>query len=357
MVVDHPANTEVYTDERFAIPPPDLKIYATSIPRPFVRALDDHGQDVTDVVRALDEKYLDTFGRGSYQGVSRDHFVELELPGDAPNAGPLWLIAHGFVHPTDGTVNIALSQPDNYIPPKGLSLEAPDGKGGWRVVNPAIGFPAGKKKTILVDLTQAIRQNSERRIRLRTNMEVYWDKLEWAEGLPEAQIKTSRFNAESAELRYRGFSVMRRADDSSPELPDYNQLEFTGQKWRDLIGYYTRHGDIRELLEKVDDRIVIVDAGDEMRFRFKALLDPPSGWKRDFVMIGNGWIKDGDYNSTFSKTVLPLPHAKMREYTKAQNRLEDDPVYQRHSRDWLEFHTRYVTPDRFQNAMRRRVTK
>ncbi|MCI0663973.1 MAG: FG-GAP-like repeat-containing protein [Acidobacteria bacterium] len=352
IIVDHPANTEVYTDERFAIPPPELKIYATSIPRPFTRAWDDRGQDVTDVVRTLDEKYLDTFGRGNYQGVTRDHFVELELPQDIPNTVQPWLIAHGFVHPTDGTVNIALSQPDNYIPPKGLSLEAPDGKGGWRVVNPSIGFPAGKQKTIFIDLSQGIRQNSERRVRLRTNMELYWDKLEWAEGLPEAQIKTNRINAESAELRYRGFSVMRRADDSSPELPDYNQLEFTGQKWRDLIGYYTRHGDIRELLEKVDDRFAIVNAGDEMRFRFKAIPDPPAGWKRDFVMIGNGWIKDGDYNSNFSKTVLPLPDAKMREYTKAQNRLEDDPVYQRHSRDWQEFHTRYVTPDRFRNAMR-----
>ena len=34
---------------------------------------------------------------------------------------------------------------------------------------------------------------------------------------------------------------------------------------------------------------------------------PPAGWARDYVLVGNGWIKDGDYNSEFSKTVLPLP--------------------------------------------------
>jgi Tfp pilus assembly protein PilF len=356
-VVDHPADTEIFTDERFAIPPPELKIYLMGKTRPFDRAIDDKRQEVSEVVRSLDEKYIDTFGRGPYQGVTRDHWVELELPEDAPRDRQLWLIAHGFVHPTDGTVNIAMSQPENYTPPKGLSLEAPDGRGGWKVVRPSLGFPAGKKKTILIDLTNIFTARTPRRIRLRTNMELYWDKLEWAVGADDSQIKTTRLSPQNAELRFRGFSIMRRADDSSPELPDYHQLGFTGQKWRDLIGYYTRFGEIRELLEKVDDRIVIVNAGDEMRLQFKALPDPPAGWTRDYVMIGNGWIKDGDYNSTFSKTVLPLPQAKMREYTKPPQRLEDDPVYQRHARDWQEFHTRYVTPERFVFALRPRENR
>ena len=362
IVVDHPAETEIFTDERFAIPPPELKVYATSKPRPFLRAVDDGGQDVTETVRALDDKYLDTFGRGSYQGVTRDHFVELELPADAPRDGQLWLVADGFVHPTDGTVNIAMSQPDKYTPPQGLSLEIldgktdgkADGKRGWKVARPALGFPAGKKKTILIDLANLFGPDTPRRVRLRTNMELYWDKLAWATGASDEQIKTTRVNPQSAELRFRGFSVIKRVNDSSPELPDYNQLEFTGQKWRDLIGYYTRYGDICELLEKVDDRIVIVNAGDEMRLRFRALPEPPAGWTRDYVMVGNGWIKDGDYNSTFSKTVLPLPDAKMREYTRPPERLEDDPVYQRHTGDWQEFHTRYVTPERFIYALRPR---
>jgi Tfp pilus assembly protein PilF len=351
LVVDHRAETEIFTDERFAIPPPELKIYRTAKPRPFARALDDRGEDATEIVRTLDGRYLDSFGRGQYQGVARDHFVELQLPGDAPREGDLWLIAHGFVHPTDGTVNIAMSQPEDYTPPKGLSLEVPDGKGGWKVERPSLGFPAGKKKTILIDLTNIFAPNGPRHVRLRTNMEVYWDKLEWAGGAADPQVKMTRLNAELAELRFRGFSRMNRVDDSSPELPIYNQLEFTGQKWRDLIGYYTRYGDIKALTEKTDDRIVIVNAGDEMRFRFKALPDPGEGWTRDYVLIGNGWIKDGDFNSTFSKTVLPLPDAKMRLYSKPPQRLEDDPVYQRHSRDWQDFHTRYVTPDRFRNAM------
>ena len=63
---------------------------------------------------------------------------------------------------------------------------------------------------------------------------------------------------------------------------------------------------MRELLAKIDDRYVIVNSGDEMSLRFPEQPPPPAGWVRDFVIMGDGWIKDGDYNSTFSKTVLPL---------------------------------------------------
>jgi hypothetical protein len=115
LVVDHPKGTEVYTDERFSIPPPPLAIFATGEPHPFVRAIDDRGTDVTAIIRELDDRYLDA-GRGQYQGVSRDHYVELELGSEAPIDGQLWIIGDGFVHPTDGTVNIAMSQPAGYVP-------------------------------------------------------------------------------------------------------------------------------------------------------------------------------------------------------------------------------------------------
>ncbi len=43
--------------------------------------------------------------------------------------------------------------------------------------------------------------------------------------------------------------------------------------------------------------------------------------------MGDGWIKDGDYNSTFSKTVLPLPYHAKQEYITPPGRLEDEWVY------------------------------
>ena len=236
--------------------------------------------------------------------------------------------------------------------PQPLSLEVPDGQGGWVVANSNLGFPAGRKKICLFDLSNVFRPGTPRRLRLRTNLEVFWDSIEWAKGLPDAHLKTTRMNPDTAGLHYRGYSVINKLNASSPEVPDYNQIAASKQIWRDLIGYYTRFGDVHELLEKADDRYVIMNAGDEMTFRFTAQPPPPSGWVRDYIIIGDGWIKDGDYNSTFSKTVLPLPYHAQQEYTTPPGPLEDEWTYKQHPEDWQKYHTRYVTPGVFKNALR-----
>lgn len=351
MVVDHPAETEVSVDERFAVPPPALKVYPTSKPRAFAAALDDDGNDVSAVVSEADGRYLDNFGRGRYQGITREHFVELELPEDAPRDSPLWLDASGWIHPTDSSINVAVSQ-GGQPKPQGLSLEVADGRGGWTTALPALGFPAGKNKTVLLELTNIFRPDAPRRLRLRTNLEIYWDKLAWAVGLPQTELKTMRIMPGAADLRFRGYSAVSQADKSSPELPNYHRLAGTVPRWRDLVGYHTRFGDVRELLREVDDRYVIMNAGDEMLFRFPALQPPPAGWVRDFVLVCDGWEKDGDYNTTFSKTVLPLPTHENSDYSKQSPRLEDDPVYRRHQQDWQDYHTRYVTPQSLFEALR-----
>ncbi len=350
MVVDHPAGTEIYTDERFAVPPPALKIYTTSEPQAFASVRDDCGKDVTAIVRHADGKYLDTFGRGPYQGLTRDHWVELELPESAPHTGPLYLLGTGWTHPTDATVNIAIGQ--SSIPqPEGLSIEVLDSRGNWVTARNKLGFPAGKMKTVVLDLSGVFHPGAPRKLRLRTNLEIYWDQLQWASAAPDHN-RVQHVGLSSAELRYRGFSTVTQANASSPELPDYNQIAGTGQIWRDLEGYATRYGDIRELLEKSDGRMAITNAGDEVRLRFAVPAAAPAGWKRDYVMVGDGWIKDGDFNTVYSKTVLPLPYHGMKDYTMAPGALEDDPAYKLHPDDWQKYHTRYVTPDIFQRALR-----
>lgn len=351
VTVDHPKGTEIFVDERFVIPPAKLAVTTLSTPQRIAHAWDDTGQDVTDVVSELDERYLDTFGRGQYQGVTRDHYVEVDLGEDAPQSGPLYLIAQGWMHPTDSSINVAISEGQS-VKPKPLSLEVPDGKGGWVVAEPNLGFPAGRKKICLFDLSNVFRPGTPRRLRLRTNLEVFWDKLEWAVGLPDAQLKTTKLNPDVADLHYRGYSVINQPNTSSPEVPEYNRIASSKQVWRDLIGYYTRFGDVRELLANSDDRYMIMNAGDEMSLRFAAPPSPADGWVRDFIIYGDGWIKDGDYNSTFSKTVQPLPYHAQREYTTPPGRLEDEWVYQHHPEDWQTYHTRYITPEVFQNALR-----
>jgi tetratricopeptide (TPR) repeat protein len=356
VTVDHPAGTEIFVDERFVIPPAKLQVTATGTPKKIAGAWDDTGRDVTEVVRNLDEKYLDTFGRGTYQGVTRDHYVEIDLGEGAPQSGPLWLIARGWMHPTDSSINVAISQGEQ-VRAKPLSLEVPDGHGGWVVAEPNLGFPAGRLKICLFDLSKVFRPGTPRRLRLRTNLEVFWDSIEWAEGLPYTKLQMARLAPEAADLHYRGYSVVNQPDSSSPEVPDYNRLAASKQVWRDLAGYYTRFGDVRELLLKPDDRYVIMNSGDELSFRFAVPNQPPSGWVRDFIIVGDGWIKDGDFNSTFSKTVLPLPYHDKREYTTPPGRLEDEWVYRRYPEDWQTYHTRYITPEVFQNTLRPKIQR
>ncbi len=350
MTVDHPAGTDIFVDERFVIPPAKLAITTVSTPHKIVHAVDDTGRDVTAIVATLDGKALGV-GQGQYQGVTREHYVEVDLGNDVPAGGPLYLIAHGSIYPTDSSINVAIGQGQRWHP-HGLKIEVPDGHGGWVVVRDNQGFPAGRKKTILLDLTGVFRPGTPRRVRLSTNLEVFWDAIEWAVGAPDTPLKTVRLDPTVADLHYRGFSVIERPDPASPELPDYNRISGTKQRWRDLIGYYTRFGDVRELLAKIDDRYVIMNSGDEMSLRFAEQPPPPNGWVRDYLIMGDGWIKDGDYNSTFSKTVLPLPYHAKDEYNTPPGRLEDELPYREHPEDWQNYHTRYVTPDEFNYALR-----
>jgi tetratricopeptide (TPR) repeat protein len=352
--VDHPAGTEIYVDERFVIPPAKLGIAVVSTPRNIARATDDTGQDVTDLVRDLDGKAVSSFGRGQYQGVTRDHYLEVDLGDDAPKSGPLYLIAQGSIHDTESSVNVAITQGSRWRA-HGLSVEVPDGHGGWVTAQDNLGFPAGRKKTILFNLTNVFRPETPHRVRLRTNLEIYWDAIHWAQGAPDTPLKEVTLDPTVADLHYRGYSVMHMpVGAGAPEVPDYNVIEGTKQRWRDLIGYYTRYGDVRELLKTIDDRYVIVNSGDELSMRFAEQPPPPPGWVRDFVIKGDGWIKDGDYNSTFSKTVLPLPYHAKNEYTVRPGALEDEWVYRQHPEDWKNYHTRYVTPEVFKNALRER---
>ncbi|WP_397571252.1 FG-GAP-like repeat-containing protein [Schlesneria sp. T3-172] len=353
MVVDHPENSEMFVDERFFMQPTEPNLILTSPPVNVARVTDDQGRDATADLQANDGVYFDHIQRGQYQGVATDHWVEIELGDDTPKEGPVWLVARGWMHPTDSSVNYAIEQ-GQHAKPQGLALEVPDDNGQWRVVRDQIGFPTGKNKTILLRLDGLVGEASipPRRFRLRTNLEIYWDSLRVAQGYESSPERRQILTATSASLNHRGILAMTQANPSSPELPHYNQIVSRGQSWRDLIGYHTRYGEIDELLQVIDDRYVIMNAGDEMTLFFYAPPDPPAGWKRNYVWIADGWVKDGDFNTRFGKTVLPLPAHDMPGYDTPPGQLEDDPVYQRHPEDWQQYHTRYVTPQVFEQGLR-----
>ncbi len=357
MVVDHPAGTEIFTDERFKVPAVKPAIVPTGTTHKIVSAVDDTGQNVTDIVRDLDGRYLDTFGRGQYQGVTRDHYVEVDLGEESHGNGPLYLIAKGWLHPSDSSINVAISQ-GQHEQAQALSLEVPDGHGGWVVAQRNLGFPAGRKKICVFDITNVFRPGTPHKLRLRTNLEVYWDSIEWAEGLPQTPLKITRLAPAVADLHYRGYSVIHQQNSSSPEIPDYNHLAGTKQPWRDLEGYYTRYGDVRELLAEVDDRYVIMNAGDEISFRFQAPAKPPgrmdSGLHHRRRRMDQGRRLQLDLTQDCTSACLITPGGTT---TLAPRNLEDDWVYRHHPKDWQTYQTRYVTADVMLDALRNETGK
>jgi hypothetical protein len=70
------------------------------------------------------------------------------------------------------------------------------------------------------------------------------------------------------------------------------------------------------LIERVDDQLLIMGSGDELQLRFSAAALPPlqASWKRDFLLLVDGWAKDGDANTAYSQSVAPLPFHGMSQY-------------------------------------------
>ena len=184
--VDHPAGTEVFVDERFAVPAPPLDLVATDPVRAFASVRDDRGHDVADVVAARDDRHLDFAGRGAYQGITRDHFVELAVPEDAPRERPA-VADRARV----GAPHRQLRE-RRHLPGRACRAQEPVAARGGRLrpvpqVRPGLGFPSGKDKTVRIDLAGVFPPTGPRRLRLATNLEVFWDRLGWAAGRPDVR--------------------------------------------------------------------------------------------------------------------------------------------------------------------------
>ena len=104
-------------------------------------------------------------------------------------------------------------------------------------------------------------------------------------------------------------------DGADPTLYDYARLD-QGLPFKNLIGEYTRFGDVRDLLSDADDRFVIMGRGEELALEFPASGLPvlEEGWSRTFVLHSDGYCKDMDLYTAFPNSVEPLPYHGMGNY-------------------------------------------
>ena len=155
----------------------------------------------------------------------------------------------------------------------------------------------------------------------------------------------------SADLHYRGFSRMyRKGGRYGPHWFDYSTVT-EGPKWRDLIGKYTRYGDVTSLLQSPDNLSVIMNSGDELTVNFSELGAPKlrEGWKRDFLLYSDGWLKDGDLNTATGKTVEPLPFQGLTNYPYDDDKkLPDNDAFLLYMKN---YNNREVKGERFKQLL------
>jgi hypothetical protein len=349
LVVDHPKETNIYIDETF-MPPPfkPLKIYNVQNKYLPKKAVDGFGDNILEKIIKSDKIYLSNITSDQYQGVTKFHDLVLTF-NDLNINDSLSLFLQGWLFPTDASINVRLSQSEN-IKSIFPYLQVPDENGDWKTVIENIGFPKGKNKTMIIDMTDKF-ISADYRLRIRTNMQIYWDHIFIANTQLKTALKPIRLSPISADLHYRGFSKITQENFSSPHLPDYYTTT-KEQRWRDLIGNYTKYGDVASLLIDSDNKYVIMNSGDEVTLQFEAKNIPSlkNGWARDFIFFNDGWLKDGDLNTASGKTVKPLPFHSMKSYPKGA---EDGYPKSKEFDEYRKlYNTRSITKETFKNRIK-----
>jgi len=338
VAVDHPASADIYPNERFVTTPPfpEFRIITARHPHAPAGAWDDAGRNVLPALLAHDHRYVTGFRPLHFAGFAEPHSLVLDL-GEWDASRPLHLLLDGFTEYFTANsmyaawqANIAVAAP--YVEAQGTD-------GSWRRVIDDMGFPAGLPRTTTVDLTGKIKPGT-RKIRIVTNLQIYWDQVLIDNSAPEQQVRTTEVPLAAARLHFHGYP---RADES--RFPGdlnytYENVSLTGPYARH-IGSYTRYGDVLPLLKAADDKFVVFGSGEEVVLDFdpSGLPKLPAGWKRDYLFYANGFVKDMDFYAADAFTVDPLPFHKMGIYPKPPR--SEYPLDTRSLDYLLEFNTRY----------------
>jgi len=170
-------------------------------------------------------------------------------------------------------------------------------------------------------------------------MRIYWGQVLAGERASEVP-RITRLDPASALLHWRGFS-----EPFTPEEPlafDYDRVSRT-IPWKTMTGRYTREGDVRELLARVDDRFVIGRPGDEIAVSFDATALPPlaPGMSRTYLLYADGFSKEMDITSASPDTVLPLPFHAMSNYPYSSDQRYPSALEYREYQD--RYNTRVVS--------------
>lgn len=347
VAIDHPEGTEVYPDERFLNEPPfasGAAVLASSSTRVLAGAWDEKGHDVLPLLRARDHEFVHNFTNLSYAGYANMHTLTLDL-GDWSQKNPLRLFMNGYIEYFSASSMYAAWQADLKPVSPFVEVQMPDGS--WKRVVDDMGFPAGLPRTIVVDLTGKLPAGA-RRIRISTNLQIYWDQVLVDNG-PEGSknVRQTELPLATAHLVFRGYPQQVQGKTSGDLTYRYDRISATGPfHWQ--RGSYTKYGDVTPLLHQVDNHYVIFGSGEEIDAEFSAAPLPPlpAHWKRDYFFYANGFVKDMDFYEASPFTVAQMPFHQMSSYPyPASEHYPENSHTLRYELDWND---RFESGDRTQ---------
>ncbi|MGA9072296.1 MAG: FG-GAP-like repeat-containing protein [Terracidiphilus sp.] len=312
LAVDHPENVEVNPDERFLDDPPFAtgRVVASEGARLPVGAWDGDGRDVLERLSKRDHKFASGFTPTPYDGFANLHALTLDL-GDVKQVAPLKLLMTGYVNYFSATSLYSAWQAG--VKPVSPFVEAQMPDGSWQRIADDAGFPAGLERTIVVDLTGKLPAGA-RRIRLVSNLEIYWDQV-LVDQSTNAPAITAELPLSQATLHFRGYPTQIEGASPGDLDYDYDRVSLTGP-FQHQRGNYTHMGEVTELLTKISDNYVIFGSGEEIAAEFDATKLPalPAHWKRDYFFYADGFVKDMDWWDASPFTVAQLPFHAMSAY-------------------------------------------
>jgi hypothetical protein len=343
VVVDHLAGTEAHPTSKLrpSKPFPAHQLLTLHKRYPLLRGASLDGTDVTALLAENDGKVLSPprLRDSHLRGLAESHGVTLDF-GPLAREHPLVLALTGWLRFGGATANLAAAgNPNLPFPFPMLEVETDPEK--WQQVDIVVGAPAGKTKTILVELAGKLPPGG-RRLRLTTAFEIHWDRLALFERDDSDSTQVRSFAPDSTDLHWHGIGQLETVPWFVPQTPIHDQI-WDPAPWTVIpSGWCTRYGEVSELLTNRDNAVVLINSGDELTLRFASGGIPPvpRGYVRDFFLHAVGWDKDADFHTQAGARTEPIPWQGMDDQTygtQARPRFAND--------GWMErFNTRWVGP-------------
>ncbi len=305
--VDLPPSWSLTVDERMGTAPPlptgAVEYYRDTVAP--ISAVNDRGEDQLATISLADGTAADVGPIDPrFIGVlAREHQLTVTFAEPIATDRPSWLLIDGWIeYPYSQTMFAAWQADVKYLPP---TFEGQAADGSWIVLRSKFAYPAGMPKQMAVPLPASAAGMTK--IRIRTNMEIYWDRIRIACTEACAEARSTDLAMQVANVRRCGFAERL----TLPQRRPWYDYDRRSDHWdaRFLDGFYSRFGPVDDLVAQLDDAVAVFGPGEEAHLEFDATQLPalPAGWTRWYVLSMFGWCKDMDLYTQHGGKLEPMP--------------------------------------------------